>query len=611
MDARPRTLTELFQGDRQFRIPLYQRSYVWDMDRQWEPLWEDVARTAERTMSSSTGSPVPHFLGAIVVSQVPQPTGDLDARDVIDGQQRLTTLQLLMDAVEEVLREEGYNTQSRRLHSLVLNDRELFRDDDLFKVRPTNADQEAWRRAMDNDRTIVPEIEGTNIVRAHEYFKECTREWLKETEPEIRQNRCEAIVSAIRKHLCVIVIDLKENDNHHAVFETLNARGTPLLASDLVKNHVLHEATRMGLDAESIYGTYWRHFEDPWWHEEITLGRLRWPRLDAFLYYLLGMHLAQDINTQQLFSYYRDWVKDNEHGPEFVASCFASLSGTFRSLEEEHHNKLEERFFERRDVLGLGVLTPFLLWLYGQQPGVPECVPVDVRKGCLQTLESWFMRRMICGHRAQGYQDFLSSTLRDLKAKPTNRAFHALSQSLQSAWAAGTKWPDDNEVEWAVINRRMFNYSSQPRLRLVLEALEEEARREAKGKAEVEDCPRNLTIEHIMPVSWSDDSWPLPKPHGDNLDPLGERERLLHTLGNLTLVNNKLNPALSNASWEKKREELKNHSVLFLNKELLGRREWNETSIRDRGRALALRLCRIWRRDVMRVADSATDGADS
>ena len=114
-----------------------------------------------------------------------------------------------------------------------------------------------------------------------------------------------------------------------------------------------------------------------------------------------------------------------------------------------------------------------------------------------------------------------------------------------------------------------------------------------------------------MPVSWSDDSWPLPKPHGDNLDPLGERERLLHTLGNLTLVNNKLNPALSNASWEKKREELKNHSVLFLNKELLGRREWNETSIRDRGRALALRLCRIWRRDVMRVADSATDGADS
>ncbi len=399
MDANKVTLVKLFQGDRQFRVPLYQRSYVWDLDPQWEPLWEDVTRVAEGVLAGKE-SIAPHFLGAIVVSQLPQPTGDLEIRDVIDGQQRLTTLQLLMDAVEEVLRESNHVTESRRLRSLLLNDDGLFSGDDQFKVRPTNADQAAFRSAMDDHRVASPDTAETNIVRAHEYFKASARAWVSNLSATETKDRFSALVTAIRNHLCVVVIDLTVSDNHHAIFETLNARGTPLLASDLVKNHLLHEAERQNLDVEQIYRENWKQFEDPWWHGEITLGRLRWPRLDAFLYYWLGMHLAQDINTQQLFGIYREFVTESNLSPQSVASDFASLSRTFRSIEDGELLAEEWDFFERRNVLNLRVLTPLLLWLFGDKTAPPK----ETRSVCLRLLERSYVRKWVTAEKGVAYR---------------------------------------------------------------------------------------------------------------------------------------------------------------------------------------------------------------
>jgi len=606
MDANNVTLVKLFQGDRQFRIPLYQRSYVWDLDLQWEPLWEDVTRVAEAVLAGKE-SITPHFLGAVVVSQSPQPTGDLEIRDVIDGQQRLTTLQLLMDAVEEVLRESNHSTESRRLRSLLLNDDGLFFDDDQFKVRPTSADQVAFRNAMDDHRVVSPETAETNIVRAHEYFKASARKWVSNFSSNDTKNRFSALVTAIRNHLCVVVIDLTVRDNHHAIFETLNARGTPLLASDLVKNHLLHEAERQDLDVERIYRENWKHFEDPWWHGEITLGRLRWPRLDAFLYYWLGMHLAQDVNTQQLFGVYREFVAEANFSPQSVASDFASLSRTFRSIEDGEFLCEETEFFERRNVLNLRVLTPLLLWLFGAKSAPSQ----QTRKACLRLLESWFMRRMICGHSAQGYQDYLSAILRDVKEQPVDHASTVVADALSIAVASGTKWPTDEEILSAVLHRPMFSYSSKPRLRLILEALEDQKRYDSHGKTEDARCPKGLTLEHIMPQTWSPEDWPLPDSRDHNTNPEDEREALVHTLGNLTLVTNKLNPALSNLPWGKKRHELRKHSVLLLNRELVELEAWDDDTIRQRGRSLAHQICRIWPRAEVGLDDVEACLADA
>ena len=126
MDVSILPLQKIFALDVQFRVPLYQRPYVWDRDRQWEPLWDDVAALAERYLTTDR-QVKHHFLGAIVVRQQPSPVGTLEIRDVIDGQQRITTLQLLGDAVEEAIREDaGPAIESKKLRKLVLNDTDLF-----------------------------------------------------------------------------------------------------------------------------------------------------------------------------------------------------------------------------------------------------------------------------------------------------------------------------------------------------------------------------------------------------------------------------------------------------------------------------------------------------
>jgi uncharacterized protein with ParB-like and HNH nuclease domain len=93
------TPTNIFKKDQQLLVPLFQRPYTWNRKEQWEPLWSDVTRVAQRILDGKENSARPHFLGAIVLQQLPNKSGDLELRTVIDGQQRLTTLQILLDSI--------------------------------------------------------------------------------------------------------------------------------------------------------------------------------------------------------------------------------------------------------------------------------------------------------------------------------------------------------------------------------------------------------------------------------------------------------------------------------------------------------------------------------
>ena len=270
-------LQKLFAQPVRYEIPRFQRSYVWNQDDQWEPLWEDVRNTAERCLEHRASgvtmkTPLAHFLGAVVLQQQPNVAGTLETRLVVDGQQRLTTLQLLLDAVQEVFKDDGIDDAATRLELLVLNP-EAFRDrnpDRAFKVWPTVADEEAFRHAMDNERSSETHRE-SRIVRAHEFFKDQTAQWLG-SQLEEREARAEALEDAVKNLLELVVIDLEQSDDPHVIFETLNARGTPLLQSDLIKNMVLHEAVQTGItsDSEDTDGLW--SFQGDWWRQKRTTG---------------------------------------------------------------------------------------------------------------------------------------------------------------------------------------------------------------------------------------------------------------------------------------------------------------------------------------------------
>jgi uncharacterized protein with ParB-like and HNH nuclease domain len=244
-------LKTLFQKDVRYLVPTFQRPYVWNQQDQWEPLWNDVWNTSVEFMDQlqSVGADNEalaeeksgvHFLGAVVLQQQPNPAAELERREIIDGQQRLTTPQLLLDAAQEVFEHDGYDTQAKQLRKLVLND-----PDSIFKIWPTLTDQIAFRHAMSNELS-VDDFEDTPIVMAHEFFKIQIRQWLTE-HPDQSTERARALVTALMGLLQMVVIDLQTTDDANVIFETLNARGTPLLASDLIKNSVLHSAGESGL----------------------------------------------------------------------------------------------------------------------------------------------------------------------------------------------------------------------------------------------------------------------------------------------------------------------------------------------------------------------------
>ncbi len=598
MDVSILPLQKIFALDVQFRVPLYQRPYVWDRDRQWEPLWDDVAALAERYLSTDR-QVMHHFLGAIVVRQQPTPVGTLEVRDVIDGQQRLTTLQLLGDAVEETIREDdGPAIESKRLRKLVLNDTDLFSDDDRFKVWPTSSDQPTFRRVMIDHDKVPADLVDKPIARAHAYFKSAARAWAQDSDSSnSTAERYAALVKAISYGLHLVVIDLSEADNAQAIFETLNARGTPLLASDLVKNHLLNEAQVLGLDVYSLHSEHWQQFEDDWWRNEVTLGRTSWPRVDAFLFYWLGMSLTREVSTQRLFDEYRDLLRSRSLTVEQVASNISTFARVFQSLEEHSFGGAAlAEFFYRWKTTQLRVMTPLLLWLFSEASEIDDSSRLEV----LELLESWFMRRMICGWRTHGYQNFLHPLLREVKKHRGEEVVQVVRDTLVNADAVNTAWPDDNAVYDAVRQRPMYQYISRARLRLILEAVEDRLS-SLEGKSESR-CPKNLTIEHLLPVSWSENDWP----YVGSVQSREERRVLLHTLGNLTLVNDKLNPALSNSPWTEKRTGLATHSNLHLNKVLANPAvvsdghtwytEWNDDTILERGEWLAGHMCEIWSR---------------
>src|SRR5262245_16238793 len=149
METQVRTPNAIFGQPQRFLVPLFQRPYVWNEEQQWEPLWKDLERVADRLLTNPHAKHQSHFLGAVVLQQVQNKVGELQARILIDGQQRLTTLQILLDALHAELLRIDAPMPAGRLQYLIENDHRFCRnDEDRYKVWPTNRDRPAFNEVM-------------------------------------------------------------------------------------------------------------------------------------------------------------------------------------------------------------------------------------------------------------------------------------------------------------------------------------------------------------------------------------------------------------------------------------------------------------------------------
>lgn len=581
MNVNIRDLTNLFMGQVRYEIPSFQRRYVWNQDEQWDPLWEDVRNTAEDVLQDSQFKSA-HFLGAVVLQSKPALAGGILTWEVVDGQQRLTTLALLLDAVQEVFVERNYENLAARLEVLVLNNKAfLDGDPDLaFKVWPTMGDRDAFRHAMHNELPVDGYKESL-IVQAHEFFKLQIRQWLDD-QPDEAGARVRALHQAITNFLSMVVISLGADDDQYIIFETLNARGTPLLQSDLIKNMVLSEASKEEIDESEVWD-----FSDPWWTNEIQHGRLMRPQIDVFLNYWLTIRILRDVRVTDEFSEFRRYVSGAGKPIKDVAADIAKVRDLYRVLADESKNIPGwGKFRYRRGVMRVGVLNPILLWLRSSDVPQPQ-----VNKA-LRAIESYLVRRMVCGMNNRSYGQVFMDLLMRLDEAGSEQAGDLTVEYLKSRTEWGNLWPDDRQLTDAFVGRPLYRILTRGRLRIVLEGIEEELR---TGWVELPNVPRNLTMEHIMPQAWRN-NWQLPDDVEDKEQAERSRDDVVHRIGNLTLVNGGLNSALSNAPWHEKQATLGKHSVLFLNKTLLDDAPdvWDEAAIEERAKRLCAAAANVW-----------------
>lgn len=584
------TLSDLFEKTVRYMIPTFQRPYVWTQDDQWEPLWDDVRGTAERYFegqgvsgndAAAFAHTPAHFLGAIVLQQQPFGTGEIEPRLVVDGQQRLTTLQLLLDATQEVF-EDLDLTPAKQLSMLVRNNEVMLngKQDHAFKVWPTRMDQDAFRHAMLKELPS-DEYTGSKIVEAHEFFKLQVREWLADS-PWSKDPGALALQAAITRLLNLVVIDLDMEDDPHIIFETLNARGTALLQADLVKNFIDHEAGEKANDLSHSYLA----ITGTWWRENVRQGRLFRPHVDVFLNYWITMRKMEEIQPSNVFSTVRGYAEDGRLIAE-VAADIGRMADIYHNLQITEDDSALGRFLDRWRVMQMGVLTPVLMRLISLE------MTEEKLERCLQIIESYLVRRMVCRMTTKDYNTLFLSLLRQLEedAISTKSTDDLVRDFFADQTAESRLWPDDDRLTDAFLSSPLYRLLTRGRLRLILEGIEGQMRVPFAEDAQV---PKNLTIEHVMPQGWRDHWVPPPA-----TDTPGEaetrRDRLIHTIGNLSLMKGSMQPVLSNRPWLEKREEMRKQITLHLNKDLLNAGDvWNEETIAARGRRLATVAAEVW-----------------
>ncbi|TFD60919.1 DUF262 domain-containing protein [Cryobacterium suzukii] len=609
MQANTYPLSQILLPDRRYLIPTFQRDYEWSRDGQWELLFEDLAATADRLIdvrtSGATDSALlarettvsPHFLGAIVVASVLSPAGGITLRSVIDGQQRLTTAQLLVRGVLDVLTAEG-SLKQHQLREMLFNKEYLVvAKEEKFKLWPRRNDRLVWPIAIDD---AIPSYDDSDhlYLQARSFFATKTREYVADDEG-VDTLRVDALADALSTLFKLVVIDLEDNDDAQVIFEVLNGRQTPLSAIDLVKNLLFLRGELAAADVETLYDKYWAHFDDIWWKEEVGRGHAQRGRRDVLLSVWLTAELGKEASVSHLYAEARAYLNDGPSTEEVLQSlarfstAYEAIYGHITVAEVELKTA-----YERIRNLDIATAVPLLAWL--------RAVPLDRLTSAdhvraVHAIESWALRRAFLGLQTRGYGAHLTRVLNDAKRaiEAESDVANAIIDSLQRGAHA---WPTDREVGAAFRDNRFYGYIGQPRIALLLSAIDVHLRRNDPHQPSASIDYSKLQVEHVMPQSW-ESNWPflekgMPIMKDENdptwLNASDERNRAVNRLGNLTLVTGSFNRHLSNVAWSVKRTEFAKQNTLVSNFAVANSDSWDESRISARALELATVATEIW-----------------
>lgn len=564
LQAGETTLNKLLNTSRQFIVPIFQRNYSWQKN-QYEQLWFDILRASKFKEKQN------HFIGSIVYIDMGTPAGRPQQLLLIDGQQRLTTISILLCAIKDYV--QKFNLETKLINLAKIKNQFLYNsdeiDEDRYKLLLNVQDKETYIKLIDNTIFTVNKP-ATNIIKCYEFFYERIEDFIKQ------HGQIDEIYAGIFK-LSLVSISLdKDSDNPQMIFESMNSTGKDLSQTDLLRNYLLMDLTPE--KQTRLYKTYWKPMEELF-GEDIYKNDVN--KFDYFIrdFLTLKSDTGYICKINNVYENFKRYYLDNNCEKFAVLKDLFTYAKYYACIdllqEKDDELKLYWQEFKKLDS---HVVYPFLLKLYDDYSR-QILIKEDFKK-ILQVVISYLWRRAICEiptnslsktfatlYQAVDKDDYVNSVIKAFVFKSSYKRF-----------------PSDYEVREKLQTKDIYHFRLR---RYLLEALENYYHKEP-----IDLNTANYTIEHIMPQNIEHNlSWQ---------QMLGEdwqevHSLYLHSLGNLTITG--YNAEMSNKSfWEKVNGESGfKHSHLKLNESIAQCDVWNKKAIQRRTNILTDIILKIWK----------------
>jgi len=591
-----KTVREWLSQPFEWRIPVYQRHYAWNADEEFGPtqqFWEVVDDQARRRLDGDV--PDPHYFGAILVEE--NRNNNLDAVkkfDVVDGQQRLTTLTIALFSLIGLAAQKGYKEKFKReLAKYIFSDSSAS-PPTAPRLRPTNFDQGQYENLLYHvypDSEPIPrknredEYGKSMVVRACYFFNQRLAKFFDKNDRDDAEATIEALQGALLDGFDLVAIPLKETDEAQKIFEALNNAAKPLTTFDLIRNNIFHRADKQepGLDETLFHDTKWQQFESPFWegdfnkkgdnkHIEEYISRMLVAKKKHFML----------LTRNSIYREYKKFFINSESviGVKKEIESISEYVDVYKYVVGETiKNPISDNFdfgYFQSNYKGTSVFLPAIFVVATSDASEGE------KQRMLKLLESWLMRRNVCG-LAGDYNKQVPMLCNQLGLSPN---YEKLDNFLKESSEETRMFPKNEYIETALQGLNFYKLKAVmqhtfERIVWHITSATRNQKRDLKG----------MTIDHVLPQNW-EERW--------NLDyDEGIIHAKIHTIGNLTPMEKGTNAGKSDLPWvvesgKGARDWLK-ESDLKMTRDIAEKHEsWSIPQIDERSKELARVICEIW-----------------
>ena len=604
-EARRKTVGKWLSLHCEWRIPVYQRHYAWESKQNESgPInlfWETVKGQTKARLRGE--EPKQHYLGAVLVKNMTSlNTDDAILRyDVVDGQQRLTTIQIALLAILPIAAECGYGDEIKEELR-----KYIFYGEDQPRLSPTNFDREQFKgivydayeillKGVGSSHSSRENDERSKISSAYESFKEKHKLLVNEY-PHQKKEAVREIMNTLLEGFDIVRIVLRDDDDAQRVFESLNNYAMPLTTFDLIRNNVFERAAKIkpGLDVVLFNQSDWKQLEKPYWEKKSDQSKNNpTPHIEAYIARMLVAKMKDEIRfgRSEIFRTYKEFVsqfRDESLGTDDKIKaitdeieslvdyvdiyCYLDSGTTENSPDGIDFGVFRHQNWQRRDFY------PVIFTIMRSDLDVAH------KQKMIRLLESYVVRRSFCGLTQMRYNLYAPMICKVLDG---NLNYERLRDILDKSKQDTYVFPDDDRVkrDCELVN---FYRSSFPRY--VFDRIEVSMHTPRAERVVVDGD--KLTMDHILPRQWhTNTEWKKALAKDDAADP--EVNLYINTIGNLAMMSGVNNAIKSNRSFEVAKRLLAN-SGMIMNRKLADEDEWNIQKIRERSQELATQICKIW-----------------